>query len=65
MDEVACDTCGGEGGGGMSMNDAFVDTSGVGRGGRPIRRGGGMVNGVASGDACNEEWGDFDHSSKA
>ena len=35
MDKVACDTCRG---GGMSMDDASVDTRGLGRGGRPIRR---------------------------
>ena len=51
MDEVAHDTCegGGGGGGGMLMNDASVDTSGLGRGGRPIRRGG------AFGNTCDDE----------
>ena len=62
MDGVAHDTCREEGGGGMLMDDASVDTSELGRGRRPRRRWDGLMNGVASGDACDGEWGDGDNS---
>ena len=55
VDEVSYDTCGGGGGGGISMYDASANTSGLGRGGRPRRIGGGLVNNVASGDTCDGE----------
>ena len=53
MDKVDHDTSRG-GGGGMSMDDASADTFGPRRGGIPIRRRGGSVNG-AYGDACDGE----------
>ena len=57
MDEVACDTYIGEGGGGrggrrMSMDDASTDLSGLIIQGRP-RSLGELLNGVAFGDACD------------
>ena len=55
--------CGG-GGGGMTMNDAFADINGVGRGGRPIRRGCGSLNGTSS-DSCDNERRDVNRSLKA
>ena len=56
MDKEACDTCEGEGagGGGMLMDGASVDTSELGRGGRQIRRKGGLLDG-AYGDTCGGE----------
>ena len=56
--------CGEEGRGGgvgMSMDGVDFDTSDLGRGGRSIRRVGGLVNGATS-DACGGEWVDVNHS---
>ena len=68
MDEVAHDTCGGEGGGrriGMLMDDASTHTSELGKGGRPRRRVEGLVNGVASSDACDGKLRDINFSHEA
>ena len=54
VDEKSHDTCRGERGGGMSMDGASPNTSGLGSGGRIIRRVGGSMNN-AFGDACGGE----------
>lgn len=45
----------------MSMDGAPTNISGPGRGGRPIKIAGGLVN-DASGDACGGQLGDVSHS---
>lgn len=53
VDQEAPNTCGG--GGGMLMNDASTDTSGLRIGGIPKTREGGLMNHVASSDTCDGE----------
>ena len=55
VEEVAHEKCRGEGGGGILMDDTYANTSGLGREGILRRKGGGSVNGVAFGDACDSK----------